>query len=449
MKIIVTIAVLFLTSEELFSQEIAIPWDSAGRVYVLTAEMESQLLLFPDVANIIEARLFRAADGTLSVELTTKFRDEVRRERRILTSEQLRELQLKFNERASVTMPSVRFDQSGRSALLWGSALWSFFYYAPMIVITINPPGESNVSAALPFILAPVLGYFIPAALTANSNVTAGASSLALGGMFQGAIHGWALAALIQGDSLDMQVGAGLSVATGIAETIVGYSVANASNMSEGHAGMINTTAFYGAVTGLFTGLMLGSDRSSVEISARGAGGAGLAGAAAGVIIGNALGSSKTYTSADAGIYAINGFLGATLPLAILAAVRPDELDPRIFFGAAIATTAAGLYVGTQLVRDRDYSTTFGPVLSTAGGALFGYGVGILIGDNAPGYMWWIGAAGGFAISYLTMDWKHEGSSGNRSSLNFQFNPLGFAALTMPELSRVPMPLASVSYRWR
>jgi hypothetical protein len=448
MKLIFTAAVLCMATATLFSQEVALPWDSAGRVYVLTAEMESQILLFPDVTNLTEARLFRSADGTLSVEITAKYREEIRRERRVLTDEQLRDLRQKFNDRAAVTMPSVKFDQSGRSALLWGSTLWSLFYYAPMIMVAISPE-EGNVAAALPFIIAPVLGYFIPAALTSNSNVTNASSSLALGGMFQGAIHGWALAALIQGDELDGRVGAGLSVATGITESVVGFTVANSSGMSEGHASMINTTAFYGTLSGLFTGLLIGSDESTVEISARGAGGAGLAGAAAGVIIGNSLGSSRTYTGADAGIYAINGFLGATLPLAILAAVKPESLDPRIFFGSAIATTALGLYVGTQLVRGRDYNSTVGPVLSTIGGALIGYGVGILIGDTAPGYMWWVGAAGGFAISYLTADWRPEGDNGDHSSLNFQFNPLGIAALTVPELSRFPMPLASVSYRWR
>ncbi|MBI2794776.1 MAG: hypothetical protein HYX66_09040 [Ignavibacteria bacterium] len=448
MKAIFTVVVLCMATSMSFSQEVALPWDSVGRVYVLTAEMESQLLLFPDVTNLTEARLFRATDGTLSVEITAKFREEVRRERRVLTDNQFRDLRQKFNERAAVTMPSIGLDQSGRSALLWGSTLWSLFYYAPMIMVAINPE-KGNVAAALPYIIAPVLGYFIPAILTSKANVTDGASSLALGGMFQGAIHGWALAALIQGDDLDMSMGAGFSVVTGITESVVGFSVASSSAMTEGHASMINTTAFYGALSGLYTGLLIGSDDNDVDISARAAGGAGLAGAAAGVIIGNSLGSSRTYTGADAGIYAIDGFLGATLPLAILAAVKPDHIDPRVLFGTAIATTALGLYVGTQLVRGRDYNSTLGPVLSTLGGALIGLGTGILIGDTAPTYLWWVGAAGGFAISYLTADWRPEGENSDHSSLNFQINPLGIAALTMPELSRFPMPLASVSYRWR
>lgn len=430
-------------------QESAIPWDSAGRIYVIDVDMESKVGLFPSIEGFIEARLFKVSDSTFSLEVFSARDGKQERTRKEISFKEMSELLAKFRERLGARAPQMFLNQEGRSAVLWGSAIWSLIYYAPMITVAIDP-SSGNLSDALPFLIAPVLGYFVPAALTHNASVTEGTASLCLGGMFQGAMHGWALALLFQGDDIDQKFGAAMSVGVGITESVLGFVIAKDNDLNEAHAGVINTTMFYGSVIGLFSGFLAGSDANGIELDSRVAGSVAIAGAAAGAVVGNMIGKAGGYSPADAGIYATTGLLGATLPMAVFAVTSID--DPRIFFGAAIVSTVGGLFVGDRIAQGRDYQSSLIPVLSTVGGGLFGAGIGLLIGDgNAVPLCTWGGAAIGFAISVAKADTKVNGKWRDHSGLHFSVNPtaFAFAALNSTSNSTVSMPLASVSYTFK
>jgi hypothetical protein len=265
-------------SFEAKAQDVRVPFDSSGRIMVIDRDLEMTLQLFSDVRGFVEARMFRHADSSYSLEITREVNGTEERETRPLTREQGAAFIVTVTGRLKTLAPRATLDQSGRNALLWGSALWSLIYYAPAISIAVS----DETSSAWTFLAAGGIGYLLPSLLTANAPVSEGAASLALGGMFQGAIHGWMLAGLIQGDNIDEQLGFGLSVATGIGETVAGYVIATNSNMQEGHAGVINTTMFYGGVTGLWASLATAATvNDDLEIDPRVLGGVGLAGSAA------------------------------------------------------------------------------------------------------------------------------------------------------------------------
>jgi len=448
-QLIVIVTAILCTALNVCAQETAVPWDSAGRIYVLNQDLESQVELFRSTPGFLEARIFKIADNMYVLEVYSVSEGKQSRSRNEMTQTQLDDLLNKFRERVLLNAPSIGLDQRGRSALLWGSTLWSLFYYAPMITVAIGSE-ESNITTALPFLIAPVLGYVIPSALTANSDVTDGSASLALGGMFQGAIHGWAVAGVIQGENLDQQVGAALSVGVGIAESVAGFLIAKDNNLHEGQTGPINTTMFYGAAVGVFSGLLAGSDENGVEMSTRVAGAVGLVGAAGGAVIGTMLGNTGRYSPGDGGIYATMGALGATFPLAILALV--DLPDPRYFFGAAILTTAGGLFIGDRIASLGDFKSSLIPVLSTLGGGVFGLGIGILTDDpDLVPMCIWGGAALGFTFAVATMDVDPDGTWRDHSGLNFSINPTGVAYAVLPtsSMSTTNVPLASLSYSFK
>jgi hypothetical protein len=262
------------------------------------------------------------------------------------------------------------------------------------------------------------------------------------------------LAGLIQGDQVDERLGFGLSVATGISETVAGYLIATNTNMQEGHAGVINTTMFYGGVTGLWASLATATTvNDSIEIDPRVLGGVGLAGSALGAYVGNLVGRDNSFTGGDASVYGVAGFLGGTFPLALFSAISADW-TPATVFWTATGTTAAGLWAGERMVAGKDFSSATGFVLATLGGSLVGAGFGALIG-NEQYYIasTWLGAAAGFAIVYGVNASEAEARNKRRldrssMDLHWNVNPLGIAALAQPGLFRGTMPLANVSLRW-
>ncbi len=453
MRSILLIMILpFLLLAQSSGQERQVSFDTTGTVWILTADLNRQHQLLPDLPTLVEARLFVVADTSYYLDAILDEGGSRLRRRIDLTVDAARDLRLRSSAvlGQAVAAYDTELDQSGRTALLWGSTIWSLLYYgtATGVALDVSEP-------AVPILLAGGLGYLVPALLTNNAPVTEGAASLALGGMFQGTIHGWALAALVAGEDLfdaeTPRLGFGLSVLTGIGETIAGYAVATSSNMSEGRAGVINTTAFYGLVCGgLTSAAIFDQVEPSSDVAARVVGGLALAGAAGGVIAGNAVADGQHYSSGDASMYGITGFFGATLPWVVLATVQPDDLSATLVSSLSIATTIGGLWIGDQLVRGKDYRTTDGTisVLSLLGGGLIGLGIAELVdSDRAYSALTYAGAVGGFAIS-LAMA-KPAAETKSMSALEVNVNPLGPIMLQRDAFGITrPAPFATMRYRF-
>lgn len=443
-------AILFACSLHAFGQEVQVPFDSAGRITVITKELDAQLGLFTDQPGFSEARLFRLQDSSYALEITSVKQGQYARSRRSMSAvEGLSYLAL-IQDRFRIRAPNASFDQEGRSSLLWGTTIWSLFYYGTATNLLIYGDNAwSGSAAATPFLLGGA-SLAVTALLTGNAPVSEGAASLALGGMFQGSIHGWLLSALISGSDMDIRLGAGLSILGGITETVAGYMVATNTNMEEGRASAINTSAFYSTLAGgMLAVAIVGQDGNS-NSTVRLVGGLGLAGAVGGVFLGEHLSTQQRYSSGDAGILSLAAALGATLPLATLLAIQPENINLRLVSGLMLAGTALGVIAGDRLVVGKDFQGSQAKIttLATIGGALLGYGIGLAIQNHQVSVASaWIGAAGGFAFAYVSYSSDAEAFH-LHGDLRVNLNPASLALAATNLTPTLSVPFASMTYRW-
>lgn len=421
-----------------------ITFDEAGKILVVTKSMNDEYKWFEPIETFLEARLFKMNDSSFVLEIMRRADQGNERERRQLSMVDMAALRARIQMSAGSPTETGGLDQSGRSALLWGSTLWSLFYYGTAITAVFSPEGEFSASPT--YLIAGGLGYFVPAILTQDANVTAGAASLAVGGMFQGALHGWALGGLISGSNLSARTGFALSVLGGVSETIAGYVVGTNTGISEGAAGVINTTEFYGAAGGALAALTIMGNLTDGDASIRVLSGLGLLGAAGGVLVGNEIIKSQHITTSDATVYAVTGALGLGLPYAILSAVNPTNVSSRVITGLGLVGAAGGLYLGTRLIDGLDYRENDGTtvLLSTLAGGLVGIGIAQIV--KTPEAIWpivWGSSVGGFFIGRALA--RPDIESKSMGKLDVQFNPLG---LVLGARSNVPMPIGSVTYRF-
>ena len=420
-----------------------IAFDEAGKILVITKSLNDEYRWFEPLETFLEARLFRMTDSAYVLEILRRGDEGSERERKQLSMVEM----LALRSRIQINAMPVEIgglDQSGRSALLWGSTLWSLFYYGTAISYTFSADGSAG--SAPSYLIAGGLGYFVPAILTLDANVTAGAASLAVGGMFQGALHGWALAGLVGGENVNPRTGFALSVLGGVSETIAGYVIGSNTGISEGAAGLINTTEFYGAAGGALAALTIVGTDVSGNTGIRVLSGLGLIGAAGGILIGNEIIKSQHVTSADATVYAVSGALGLGLPYAILLAVNPSDVSTRLITGIGLLGAAGGLYLGTRFIDGLDYRDDDGTtvLLSTLAGGVIGLGVSQLV--DSPTAIWpivWASSAGGFFVGRALA--RPDVESKSMGKLDVNFNPLG---LVLGARSNVPLPIGSVTYRF-
>lgn len=445
--------------------EVQVPFDESGKIVTLTPRQNRKIELFDSPDTFIEARLFQQSDSVFVLEVLRQTGLATNRERKNISASDLRAIRIRVgtylelyaddkflrpqDEVAEDYVPSAfEIDQSGRSALLWGSTLWSLFYYGTATSIALGVVDENGGTGtvAAVYLLTGGLGYLAPALLTKNAPVSEGAVTLALGGMFQGAIHGWLLTGLIGGTDASERLGFGLSVLAGVGESVAGYVVGTNSGIEEGHASVINTTEFYGMATGGLLAFTIMGEGLEGDASIRIASGMALAGAVGGIFAGNILGRSQHFSSTDASVYAISGLLGITLPISVILAIDPAEIDLRLASGLTVVGAVGGLLFGRELVRGVDFlgSDGTGLVLGTFAGGLIGFGVGLLT-DNSQitAATAWGGAALGFALGLAMSNPKDEARS--RGELKFDFNPLG---IVLGARSTVPVPVGSLTYRF-
>lgn len=460
MRTFIVLLTIVASSVLATAQEVQVSFDRAGRVFLITRSFNDQHKIITGFDDFVEARLFKGTDTTYTLEVVTESLGLRSRTTRPLTRIDVDSLMAHVDAAMLImgeaeieqeeVAPRVQHDQEGRTSLLWGTTLWSLFYYGYATSIALNIE-----SPAIPILLAGGLGYLVPALLTSDASVSEGAASLALGGMFQGILHGWALSMLLAGERIvegdEPRLAFGLSVLMGISETVAGYAVGTNSKMSEGRAGVINTTAFYGLVVGgLTSAAIFDQVEPSSDVATRVGGGAALLGAAAGVIAGDRIADGQRYSAGDATMYGITGFFGAALPWVVFAAVQPEDLSVTLASSISVATTIGGLWLGDRLVRGKDYRDTDGNIafLSLLGGGLIGLGAGIAVEDpDITPALIYMGALGGFGIS-LSMA-KPRRDTKSMSALEINVNPMGPLMLQRDAYGITrPAPFAIARYRF-
>lgn len=411
------------------AQEVRIPFDASGRVERLDLEMARAADLFvAEFPGFISAELFQRPDSVIVLEIR---RGQAGRTLRTVRPVSASELAM-FRERvgrvlAVGTRPGRDESQDGnaRVALLGGSTALGLGLYGWAL-----PDGlgidDSRWRTGLYMLTAS--GSFIVPWLLTEDPVAPAAAELAFYGGSRGFGHGYLLHDLVLGrqDRVECDIdlciveddGPGRNLSgsvTGIAEGIGGYALAEALDLSPGHANAITVGGDWGVLMGLGVAQL-------TNAGDRGVGAAGLGGTALGLWLGHRFGRSPEYSYGDAEMLATPGWLGLYAGASITDAAGGGN---DAVTAAAMALGTAGLVVGNLLVQDRDYTFAQSTLtrLGTVAGGLLGLGTAVIldesVDDMLAASLSTAGAAAGFAITRSLFDAQAVGES----ALRFQIAP--------------------------
>ncbi|HYM20285.1 MAG TPA: hypothetical protein VEW28_04690 [Candidatus Kapabacteria bacterium] len=455
-RFIVLLFFLLVAPGSMFAQEVQVPFDSSGKIDVISSDIEQSLRLFPTYQHFLEARLFQQRDSSFILEVTSIVEGKHLRDRLPKTRQDVTQLRHAVDSLASERSLSVFLDQNSRSKFLVYETLFGTFVYGPFIIAASNPSGSAGTGIEL---VIGGLGYLIPSALTQNSTFTDGESSLALGGAFLGLGHGALIDVLATNGSPGKESFV-LSTVTSIAETGIGYAVAHNTNMAEGTADVIRYCGLFGAVQGAGIGLLANNTNPSGSVIS----GLALAGSAGGFYAGTVLANNQKYSRGSASVLLTAGLFGTYITGILTAAAMTNSnftsTDGRLLTVMTMAGNAGGVVLAHNLMSDKHYSTADGinVMLGTSAGYLIGTGVAYLIlnGHANNNSLWTlavpsvIGTVVGFALSVST-NGKGRGDD-HSSNWKIDFNPGGFAGLLIkhnrPSNSTYATPIASVRYNW-
>jgi hypothetical protein len=397
------------------AQEIQVPLDEAGRVEVIDTRLAQRIGLFVDrYPGFEEARLFRAADSTFVLEITTSRRGQVSRERIPLSAAEVADLRRDVSARLTERAPSAALNQEGRYLLLTQTSLLGLGFYGWAVPYMLD---AEDTGAFAMYLLTAGSSFFAPYALTENQPVSYGMANLSRYGATRGIAHGLLLHRLIAGEEKPKvichefgcfetseddpsQRAITTALVGSVAEGVAGYLWARNEQMTAGTANAISLGGDAGLLWGLGSSILVGTD----DIDERTTAAITLPFAAAGVVAGHRLAAQRDYTWGDVDVMYTAGLLGAYGGIAMMNLAGADEGEP--FAMAMMVGSAAGLYVSDRLVRDTDFSVGQASLnrLGTLAGGLLGASLGVLAEDvNIALVGSALGALGGFAATYGTL----------------------------------------------
>lgn len=423
-SVFAVLALALLACKLAHAQEMLVPLDNSGKLMTISQELEQELFLFPEYADFREARLYSLADTSFVLEISYGVQDQVARDRKPMTPEEVAELRQRISTYIELRNPRSLLDQSGRARFLGGMLWLSTGYYGWAMPVIIE---AEEGSAAAMYMFTSATGYFIPYLSTLNSEVTEAEATLSLYGGWRGILHGIALAYVFD-EMPDDQSAFGMGMAVSIVEAIAGFQAASGTKLSDGSASLIALGGDIGMAWGFGTGVLL--DKWHDEAVSE-AWGAVLVGSGAGITTGALLTKHLRYSRGDVMVLRTASMLGALLPIGALSSGK--DADDEVIAASAMIGSVAGAVLGHQLVRSQHYTTEQGRIISlgTIAGGLFGFGIVAGHGTLDNGTYWLagtIGATCGFLVTSLTtLDQNKPRQRMSSDNLEFSINPIGLA----------------------
>src|ERR1044071_3749656 len=189
--------VLFLlvaTARMATAQEVQVPFDTATGLDLITAQIDRDLHIFPDVDGFSEARLYRL-DSAYTLEITRVTGGKTMRDHRRLSVRDVDSLRERVQQQIAAT--HILVDQEGRSELITATTIGGL-YYGAALGYAADFDADGYVASEL---ISGGLGFFLPFALTAHSEVTRAEGLAAADGMVTGAMHGLCIGLMTDADS--------------------------------------------------------------------------------------------------------------------------------------------------------------------------------------------------------------------------------------------------------
>jgi hypothetical protein len=461
------ITLLLAGANPLAAQEAQVPLDERGRVQTVDVSLARQLGLWVDeYPGFQEARLFRTADSSFVLEITTSRQGQISRQRVPMTADEVATLRSDVSARIAGRAPRVGVDQKGRYLLLGQTTLAGVGFYGWGVPYALD---TNDATSGGLYLVTAGASFFLPFLLTQNQPVSYGMANLSRYGITRGAAHGLLLHNLFLGDDDEEPVpvctGGDVCYVAGpdddddrrrvafallgsVAEGVAGYAWARGEQMSAGTANTITLGGDFGLLWGLGAAYLGGTE----DIGTRSTAVVALPAAALGLVAGHSLAAHRDYVWGDADVLYTAGLLGAYAGGAAVALVDDDA--GRGITAAAILGSAAGLYFADQLVTETDFTVGQSTLnrLGTLAGALAGASIGVMADDEKVALAGSaLGALAGFGITYATLAPQAKDQRGEAiSGLRVRLTPSALLGAALPVKRGRPapaLPLLSVQYR--
>jgi hypothetical protein len=371
------------------AQEVQVPFDTTTGLDLITAQTDHDLHIFSDVDGFGEARLYRL-DTTYTLEITHSDEGKSVRSHRKLS--QIEVDTLRSHVRQQIDASHILVDQDGRSELITATTV-AGLYYGIALGYAADFNSDGYVASEL---IGGGMGFFLPFALTAHSEVTRGEGLAATTGMSLGALHGLCIGLLTDADE---RTNVGLAALASAGEMGAWYAIAKNNKLDAGYIAALNSGALFGAAQGVaIQGLF--EDFPDNDATTEHLGIAMLAGSAGGMAAMHYLDKAQNFTEGDVTVVSTGGWL---LPMdywliALAANIEPERYSSILI---SMAANVGGIAVGSALVHGRKLSRAEGNyvALGTLAGGLIGAGFGVLSHDaQAASIMTALGASAGYFI---------------------------------------------------
>jgi hypothetical protein len=426
--------------------ETQVPFDSAGRVRVLTPLMVTRLGLtapaWPVQGQFREARLFASSAGglTLVVDKTTGAVDRYALPdsgtllRYAVNSALVRTGAIVAEEPASVVAEPARpYFIKSQLGLAWG-------LYGPLLASLAD---DEQTSSAIMLLSVPA-SFFIVQGVSRGLDVTRTQADMSLDGAFRG----WALGAgtlyLAAGDGPSYKTYALLGLGSAIGGSVYGFK--RGRRLTDGEAASATTFSNFATLTSL--GIMGMAGAYERQDNARGVVGVALASLLGGYALGPRYARQRSYavTKGDVATLSLGATLGEMVAITALGNDNFENIDRVGGFGMLTAGMLGGAYVAHR-VWVRPYDNTTGDAGMTSLGALAGglFGAGIIVLTEADNFSTAMGVVTSGAIIGSVLGHRLANAPrahAGRVSVGFSPTALGLAA------ARVPGKHAAITFRF-
>lgn len=408
-RLVLSIAIVLLAGDRAEAQvrERPVPFDSAGRVSVITPPLAARLQLaapvWPISGDFVDARLYEVGDSAFTYVIVVRRQRDVL-ERYPLDATRRAELAgaIAVGARlASMTdrpdiMPMV-ISESVRGQFVASQTTLGALVFGPAAAVMVG----DNAAGAAAYLLSAGATFFTAAHLTQTTPVSRAQNHLSAHSALRGAIAGNLLLFAAAGDQFDEQLGAAAILAGGLIGDVVGFQLAKPMTDAEAHG-----TAHGSTVTALLTTGVLGAvgalnEESSARPAALGIIAAGALGYPLGLRY--VRGTPYRVTAGDIGAMFTSELLG----LGAAAAVLPDSPSEQLVLGTLTVGYALGALAGDRMfVRPYDHTESDARLLGlgTAAGAVMGLVIPVLASSDDPRLIFGTATLGGILGALITED---------------------------------------------
>ena len=387
-------------------RERPVPFDSAGRVLVITPPLAARLGLaspaWPVTGDYLDARLYAIDDGAGVAVLVARRQREVL-DRYSLTTAQRTELSAAVDRGVAAQIAAggpdslaTQISEPVRGWFVANQTILGVLLFGPSAAAL-----AGNAAGGTAAYLAVAGGtFFLAADRARRTPISAAENHLA----WHGALHGAAAAALaaysIGGENVDDKAIAGALLAGGVIGDVVGYHVARPMTDAEAHGVSAGAFLTGGAAVGSLVASGMWREESSRRVATALVIGAGAVGYPLGLRY--ARRTKYRVTAGDVGTLIVGELLGAG---AVATFIPESSDDEQAIAGLLTAGFVAGAIGADRLlVRPFDYDDAEARLLQlgTVAGAVVGLAVPVLARSDNPSLIFGPATLGGVLGAIVT-----------------------------------------------